>query len=372
MDKSYYIGIDMGAGSGAKIGLFSSIDKQDDEIFLPTKEYGASPEKLKDAISAKISLLIKSNQISNRNIRSIGIASPGIFQSDGTWLLPSNLVFLKGYNLKNELQKTYDVPVGIENDANAGGLAEWSIMRTELLYWVFGGGWGGSWVSHDGDIKYSALDWDGDDRSLHYSNEPGYAVPLDIDLLKTLFYTVETSFSRFMEVLCKDLKIDQSEMLGPNGNTKTIRAEYILSGPGRCRLFRSIVGDDNFYERFLNINESDQMSDPAVAGQHISKLSSMRVEAAIKTDRLFGKCLALATQTLLKQAVEDGASNSIPICLGGKPSYALPYFGPSTQRAIGAMGIMSYMRPSIIDERGGNANLTGAAVLAEKVYYKNK
>jgi len=372
MDKSYYIGIDMGAGSGAKIGLFSSIDTQNDETFLPAKEYSDSPEKLKDAITAKIVSLMQNNQLSIKNIRSIGLASPGIFKTDGTWLLPSNLVFLKGYNLRLALEEHYDIPVAIENDANAGGLAEWSVMRTELLYWVFGGGWGGSWVSHDGDIKHPALDWDGDDHSLHYTNEPGYAVPLATDILRTLFYSVESSFSRYKELLCEDLKIDQSDLSGPNGNKKTIRSEYILSGPGRCRIFRSIVGDDNFYERFLNINETDQMSDPAIAGQHISKLSSMRVEAAIKTDRLFGKCLALATQTLLKQAAKDGASNAIPICLGGKPSYALPYFGPSTQRAIGAMGIMSYMRPSIIDERGGNANLTGAAVLAEKAYYKNK
>ena len=49
-----------------------------------------------------------------------------------------------------------------------------------------------------------------------------------------------------------------------------------------------------------------------------------------------------------------------------KPSYALPYFGPSAQGRLGASGIMSYMRPSVIDERGLNANLIGAAVLAEK------
>jgi hypothetical protein len=372
MDQSYYLGIDMGAGSGAKIGLFSSIDKQEDENFLSRKEYGESPEQLTEALTEKIESILKNNQLQSRNLRSIGIASPGIFKNDGTWLLPSNLVFLKGYNLRESLENSFNIPVAIENDADAGGLAEWSVMRTELLYWVFGGGWGGSWISNEGEILYPATDWDGKDNTLHYTNEPGYAVPLDTDILKTLFYSVESSFSRFREILCEDLKIDENSLSGPNGNKKTIRSEYILSGPGRCRLFRSIVGDDNFYERFLNINETDQMSDPAVAGQHISKLSSMRVEAAVKTDRLFGKCLALATQTMMNQALKDGASNAIPICLGGKPSYALPYFGPSTQRAIGAMGIMSYMRPSIIDERGGNANLTGAAVLAEKAYYKSK
>jgi len=126
------------------------------------------------------------------------------------------------------------------------------------------------------------------------------------------------------------------------------------------------VGDDDFYERFLDIHETEEMNDPAIAGQHISKLSSMRVESAIDTDRLFGKILGIATRTIMRVAQRQGMPANIPICLGGKPSYALPYFGPSAQRALGRMGIMSYLRPSIIDERGSNANLVGAAVLAEK------
>jgi hypothetical protein len=70
---------------------------------------------------------------------------------------------------------------------------------------------------------------------------------------------------------------------------------------------------------------------------------------------------------MCRQARRDGLPNGAPICLGGKPSYALPYFGPSTQRRLGAGGLMSYLRPSVIDERGLNANLVGAAVLADKI-----
>jgi hypothetical protein len=90
------------------------------------------------------------------------------------------------------------------------------------------------------------------------------------------------------------------------------------------------------------------------------------VEPAVNTDRLFGRVLAEATLTIFKQARKDGVREDLPICLGGKPSYALPYFGPSAQSRIGAAGIMSYLRPSVIDERGFNANLVGAAVLAEQ------
>jgi hypothetical protein len=151
----------------------------------------------------------------------------------------------------------------------------------------------------------------------------------------------------------------------------SLRAEVILSGPGRCRLFRAITGDEDFYERFLDIHEIEQMTDPSVAGKPIDKLSRMRVEAAVNTDRLYGKILAEATRILVKRASADGLPDGIPICLGGKPSYALPYFGPSAQRRLGRLGVMNYLRPSVQDERGTNANLVGAAVLADRAAKAN-
>lgn len=217
-------------------------------------------------------------------------------------------------------------------------------------------------------MRFPALDWDGNDKSLHYSNEPGYSIPLDKLMLKILFGEVGASFERFERLLVEEFEPSDGIITGPSGNADTIRAEVILSGPGRCRLFRALVGDDDFYERFLDIHETKEMADPTIAGRHISKLSAMRVEAAVNTDRLYGKVLANATRTLLKRAYADGMPEGLPICLGGKPSYALPYFGPSAQRAMGRLGILNYLRPSVIDERGSNANLVGASVLARQVY----
>ena len=214
-------------------------------------------------------------------------------------------------------------------------------------------------------VKFPALDWNGDDRTLHYTNEPGYAIPLDKLMLKTLFYQYGASFDRFEQLAVEELNPPAGKLTGPGGDANTVRAEVILSGLGRCRLFRAVVGDDDFYTRFLDIREKRQMTDPSVAGKHISKLSNMRVEPAVNTDRMFGRILAEATLIMFKQARKEGLREGLPICLGGKPSYALPYFGPSAQSRLGAAGIMSYLRPSVIDERGFNANLVGAAVLAE-------
>jgi hypothetical protein len=362
----FSIAIDIGAGLGVKIGLFADPQNQFGDALLPREEFEDSFESLTAKLLDKLEQLLKQHDRPLSDARGIGIASPGLFRSDGSYLLAANLPFLSGRNLKQKLADATGLPTAIENDANAGGLAEWSVIRTDLLYWVFGGGWGGVWVDRTGTVKFPALDWDGDDRSLHYTNEPGYAIPLDKLNLKTLFYQFGASFDRFEQIAAEEQGLSTGKLTGPAGDPDSIRAEVVLSGPGRCRLFRAVVGDDEFYQRFLDIREKRQMTDPSVAGKHISKLSNMRVEAAVNTDRLFGRILAQATLVMFKQARKNGLREGLPICLGGKPSYALPYFGPAAQGRLGAAGIMSYLRPSVIDERGFNANLVGAAVLAEK------
>jgi hypothetical protein len=366
--ERFYIAVDIGAGRGVKMGIFSDPHQPLAGSILRRDEFKEDFDHFVQRMLEGIELLLNKKGRRLRDARGIGIASPGLFRSDGSYLLAANLPFLIDHNLRDRLTAETGLPAAIDNDANAGGLAEWSVIRTDLLYWVFGGGWGGAWITKEGVVQFPPLDWSGQDSDLHYSNEPGYAIPLDKLMLKTLFYQFGASFDRFEQIAVEDLGLDQDKLTGPSGDPDTIRAEVILSGPGRCRLFRAVVGDDDFYNRFLNIHESGQMTDPSVAGKHISKLSKMRVESAINTDRLFGTILAQATLALFKQSRDAGLRDGLPICLGGKPSYALPYFGPTAQRRMGAFGIMSYMRPSVIDERGFNANLVGAAVLARKAF----
>ncbi len=364
MKEPYFLSIDLGAGQGTKIAVFKGIHNEIIESILPVESYGSDFKSYCTSMEQHISVMLKNINLSTKDINSIGIATAGILKNDGTFLLIANIPSFKNQNLKLAFENIYNIPTTIANDADAGALAEWSVMRMELLYWVFGGGWGGAWISNDGVIKFPSTDWKGDDADLHLTNEPGYAIPLNKLDIRNLFYEVNGSYERFENILKREL--GPGSLTGPGGDTESLRAETILSGPGRLRLFRAIVGDDDFYERFLDISEAQKMTNPAEAGKYISKLSSMRVESAISTDRLYGKILAYATRELIKVSRKDGLPENIPICLGGKPSYALPYFGPSTQRVLGKMGLMNYLRPSIIDERGINANLVGAAVLAAK------
>ncbi len=361
------IALDIGAGQGVKMGLFCGPHNQIAGGVFPRSQFGDDYEHFVQHLLAAVHQLLAENALAMSQVQGIGVATPGLLCSDGSYRLAVNLTYLDDHNLPATLSAATGKPVGIDNDANLGGLAEWSVLRTELLYWVFGGGWGGVWIDAPGTVRFPSLDWNRVDASLHPTNEPGYSIGLDKLMLRTLFYQFGVSYERFEQLLIDELAPANGRLTGPDGQEDTIRAEVILSGPGRCRLFRAVVGDDDFYQRFLDLEETQQMQDLAVAGQHISKLSNLRVEPAVTTDRLFGRILARAAHTLIRRARQDGLPEGVPICLGGKPSYALPYFGPSAQARLGAMGIMSYMRPSIIDERGLNANLVGAAVLAEQI-----
>ncbi|MDC7235693.1 MAG: ROK family protein [Spirochaetales bacterium] len=366
ISEKYYAALDIGAGRGAKIAFFTEDGTICGETLLGVEDYSLDFEDF----AGKLASRVKKSIPAKGKILSMGISSAGILNSDGGFQLFANCARYNGYNIRKAMEESFDLPVAIDNDANTGALAEWSVVRMELLYWVFGGGWGGAWISEDGDVLYPSHDWDGRDSSLHYTNEPGYAIPLSKHKLRLLFLEVGASYDLFERYLSEDPDLPESVLLGPGGDRDSLRAEVILSGPGRCRLFRALVGDDTFYERFLDIHELKQINDPSVAGAHISKLSNMRVETAINTDRLYGKILAEAAKIMLKHSVQDGLRDDLPIFLGGKPSYALPYFGPSCQRVLGKMGIMSYLRPSVLDEKNLNANLVGASVLARRVYEK--
>ncbi|SIQ69772.1 ROK family protein [Alkalispirochaeta americana] len=363
---SFLVAIDIGAGQSTKVAVCVTPHEIIRESEFPVDRYGGGWESYCKGLIATVECLIAEAGLSRGDMEAIGIATAGILSRDGSFLLVHNIPFLQGHNLCSCLGDHYGVPVGIDNDANAGGLAEWSVLQVELLYWVFGGGWGGAWISREGEVQYPATDWSGDDAELHPTAEPGYSIGLEKIMLRQVFLEVGASFERFEFHLREEYGQDLSHLAGPGGDPDSLRAEMILSGPGRLRLFRAVVGDDDFYTRFLDFDEVAGLENPGEAGRYISKLSSMRVEAAVNTDRLYGKILAHATRSMIKRASADGLAPGVPVCLGGKPSYALPYFGPSTQRFLGKFGLMNYLRPSVIDERGLNANVVGAGVLARK------
>ena len=90
--SEYCVGVDLGAGSGAKIGLFTDAHTMVGETLLPADKYGGSAESLTAALADTIRAFLEENAAPVEALRGVGIASPGLFKSDGSYLLAHNLL----------------------------------------------------------------------------------------------------------------------------------------------------------------------------------------------------------------------------------------------------------------------------------------
>jgi len=355
--------VDVGAGSGAKLGLFGAGPDVDGprllaEAHVPVARYGNTPETMADALAGAFRALMAKTPEAPHGLAAVGIACPGLFKSDGTAITVANLGFLSGASLSALLGDRLGCPAAIANDADAGGLAEWALAREELQYWILGGGWGGAWVLAGGRVMFPAVDWDGNDSSLHPTNEPGYAVALEKGALATLFAEERASLEAFAEVV--HLELGPDALSGPGGDKNSIRAETLVSGPGRVRVFRSIAKD----EAGLTSDERRALADPVEAGAVVTALGERGVDAAVRTDRVFGKALADAGAVVIAAAETDGCPRGAPVHVAGGPAKALHLFGPHAEDRLRAKGFSNRLLPSRVEAEGRNANLLGAAVMA--------
>lgn len=360
----FLIGIDIGAGGGTKVGLFDHRLRPRGVALLPVNRYGRTADAFGDAVAATVRRLLKGEGLASSALRAAGVACPGVFERDGTLQVVANLPFLEGVSLKDLLSPRLGVPVGWINDADAGGLAVWQRVRRELLYWVFGGGWGGVWISAKGGVRFPSVGWDRDDGSLHFTKEPGYAIPLSKDLLAGLFRSVGGSLSRFETLCVAELKPEGGVLTGPSCRADCVRAELLLSGPGRWRLFRSLLPRQNALKTMLSARELAALRRSSTAGPVIDRLAARREETALRADRLFGLALGEAANLLYRQAREDGCPAGITAFVAGKVSRALPLFGPSSRERMRAKGVRIRLHLSSFERRGLSANLAGTALVA--------
>ncbi len=355
--------IDVGAGSGAKVGIFEAASHEAGprllaEAHVPVATYGAAPGTMADALTEALRSLVEHE--SGTEFRAVGIACPGLFKSGGETITAANLGFLAGASLPALLEERLGVPAVIANDADAGALAEWAVACEETLYWVLGGGWGGAWVSPDGSVMFPALDWDGRDESLHPTNEPGYSVPLATEALARILADEGGSLESFERILRADA--GDAASAGPGGRRDALRAEAVVSGPGRWRVFRALAGPD-FGEGLSDV-ERHALGDPAAAGAVITALGERGMDVAVRTDRVFGRSLGEAGATVIAAAERDGCARGVGIRVAGGPAKALHLFGPHAEEALAHKGFGIRLLPSRVENDGRNANLLGAAVMA--------
>lgn len=353
--SNVYIAIDLGAGFGLKLGIFNQQAELEYKDKLALTSIDNNYDKLLAELNKKLHEMINAACKNLKDVRGIGLCSPGLFKSDGTYLVTSGFDFLEDRNFRADIENTMGIPTFIENDATSGALAEWNIFREEIIFWVFGGNWGGSWIDANGKPKYSSLDWDKNDASLHLSDEPGYASSVPKKGVSKIFTKHGFDFKIFEKQLAQEQGKDV--VTGPSASPDTIRAEVFSSGRGIVRLFKSgpFAGDSKY----------SGIDDVGTSGILVKNLAVSGDENALKAYRLFGDILAFSGKIILDVCFKDGAENGVPIIISGGPAESLPFFGAYTQKKLlEDYGITSYLRPSVLFERKVNANLAGAAVLA--------
>lgn len=126
--KQLFVGVDLG-GTKIYTAIANKAGEILNEIVVKT-EAEKGHEQIVEKIKMSISHVLEG--IDKADVKAIGIGSPGPLDiKSGLIAEPPNLPF-KNYNIVKELKEEFDLPVYLDNDANAATLAEF----------MFGAGFG--------------------------------------------------------------------------------------------------------------------------------------------------------------------------------------------------------------------------------------
>lgn len=140
----YYIGVDLG-GTNIAVGLVDETGKILDSMSTPT----LSPRSYKEIVADMARLIkeiINNAGLSVNDIESIGIGSPGSVDDDRGMIIYANNLDFDHAPIAEEMRKHIDLPVHIENDANAAAFGEYVVNgkgAKNVIFVTLGTGIGG-------------------------------------------------------------------------------------------------------------------------------------------------------------------------------------------------------------------------------------
>lgn len=169
MGKNYYFGIDIG-GTKSTILL---MDKKGDVYKSNSFPTSVGKNNWKPTIDRIKSFIAKN--IKKKSIKSIGISCGGpLDRKKGVILSPPNLPGWDEVPITKILHKEFKLPVFLENDANAGALAEWRFGvgkgYKNLIFLTFGTGLGAGLI-FDGKLYTGTNDLGGEVGHIRLSDD---------------------------------------------------------------------------------------------------------------------------------------------------------------------------------------------------------
>ena len=148
----YYVGVDLG-GTNIAAGLVDESGKIISQSHVPTIK-----ERHPDEIVADMAMLAKKVTedagVKLEEVVAVGIGCPGTVNSATGEVVYSNNIVMEHYPLAEVFKKHLDLPVVLENDANAAALGEYMTLEEKVNSFVFmtlGTGVGGG-IILDGKI----------------------------------------------------------------------------------------------------------------------------------------------------------------------------------------------------------------------------
>lgn len=123
-----YIGIDLG-GTGIKAGLVDDNYKIIHSASVPTGAQRHYSEIIKDMAMLAIRVTEEAGFDIKKDVKSIGIGSPGSCDSKNGILIYANNINFENVPMRAEMQKYIDLPIYIGNDANVAALGEFMVLE---------------------------------------------------------------------------------------------------------------------------------------------------------------------------------------------------------------------------------------------------
>jgi len=171
MEKKYVIGVDIG---GTKCAITYSLVSDVVDI-IEKKKFATlnTPDETIDKIYDGIDSLIESKIA--EHIDCIGISCGGPLNSKtGMILCPPNLPEWVNIPIISMFQEKYNVPTAIQNDANAGALAEWlwgaGKGLDNIIFLTFGTGMGAGFILN-GNLYAGTSDLAGEVGHMRIEND---------------------------------------------------------------------------------------------------------------------------------------------------------------------------------------------------------
>lgn len=148
----YYVGIDLG-GTNIAAGLVTEDGRILADMSIPTMAERDWREIVADMAAVSKQVIEKAG-VDIADVKGVGIGCPGAIDNENGICTYANNIKMEHANIAEEFRKHFDIPVNLENDANAAALGEYAINGKGAKSFVFvtlGTGVGGG-VILDGKI----------------------------------------------------------------------------------------------------------------------------------------------------------------------------------------------------------------------------